>query len=115
MFLRAAFMLRDQELQILHGSGVSPAFLPQDFTVLNYSAGTSEHDPPIAPVTAQPTLISHHIPPWDESKQAFSVTLPRTSFLTDKGEKALDRQWRAPLREKGKSRDQGGAPPAKSL
>lgn len=52
---------------------------PRIFRVLNYSAGTSERDPPLAPVTAQPALISHHIPPWDEGKQAFSVTLPRTT------------------------------------
>lgn len=52
---------------------------PRIFRVLSYSAGTSERDPPLAPVTAQPALISHHITPWDEGKQAFSVTLPCTT------------------------------------
>lgn len=63
VFLQADFTLQEQDLQILQGCGADSAFLPQDLRVLNYGALTSKHDPSLAPVTAQPALISHHVPP----------------------------------------------------
>lgn len=83
MFLQAAFMLHDQEVRILQGSGTSSGFLHQDFRVLNCSTGTSEHDPPLAPVTAQPALISHHIPHgMSVNKPSASLYLARASWQT---------------------------------
>ncbi len=63
VFLQADFALQEQDLQTLQGCGTDSALLPQDLRVLNYSAVTFKRDPSLAPLTAQPALISRHVPP----------------------------------------------------